>query len=166
MSNDTQQTEIQRAEAKLAEAQKQLAEAQEALKRAQESKEWEPSGGGVYARHSGSCWQQATDATCDPQGMTDGCCAYATKAAAQAACDYHNWYQALVKLAADCNETGVPGGRWFVYCRHGREWACDLLETQLGAECLFDQQGAKKAAEILNRQGGTIAGQKFPGGAG
>lgn len=131
---------------------------------------WEPSRGkaclAACSQESDSSrfWVKAVNYVAGDDQTDDAaaCLEYPTVEIAGTAAAYLNWYRALVKLASDCNEGGEIGGRYEIFVSTETDNFFIARSLSGGAQMLFTESGAEKAAKILNRQNGVLAGQKCP----
>jgi len=83
---------------------------------------------------------------------------YPTRESAEAALPYLRFFTRLVRLAADVNPSGKPGGEWRVSVTYGgKNWGYGWVSGDRAPWDLFEtHEAAKRAADIMNRDGWDV----------
>jgi hypothetical protein len=83
---------------------------------------------------------------------------YPTRESAEAALPYLRFFTRLVRLAADLNPSGKPGGEWRVSVTYGgKNWSYGWVWGGRAPWDLFEtKEAAEKAAHIMNRDGWEV----------
>ena len=83
---------------------------------------------------------------------------YPTRGSAESALPYLRFFTRLVRLAADVNPSGKPGGEWRVSVTYGgKNWGYGWVSGDRAPWDLFEtHEAAEKAARIMNRDGWEV----------
>jgi hypothetical protein len=127
------------------------------LQEVEKPEKWEPKGGNYYI----CIYADGSTGTIYHVGNRLGLLglSFPTREAAESARDARIFFQRLQCLAAELNPSGRVGGDWFIrYDSQHKDnlpWYSFSMGSKLSTcDAMFEtQEAAKKAAEILNRDG-------------
>ena len=116
---------------------------------------WVPKGGTWYLHPTRPEPRQCSDS--DKRFAEVGL-EYPTRESAESALPYLRFFSRLVRLAADVNPSGKPGGKWRVSVPYGgKNWGYGWGSGDRAPWDLFEtREAAEKAADIMNRDGWEV----------